>query len=333
MDPTTSALHLPARHVDVGPGAPLLLPTVYCWMFPQVRALHAELMADYPHELYLRNVHPGLDDAHEGLLDAYEQILGAQLDGWATFSRRYVTGGSSEGIFHLLAAHAAHERSTPIYVLDGEYAGYGAYAAALGLQATELSADALLGAPAGRVFVSWPSARDGRTPDRALLDALLERHRVVLDLAYLGLTDPFALNLEHPGIDAVVASLSKPFGLYYQRVGMLWARQEMPSLYGTRWFKNLHSILLGEKVIRTLGWDLLPWIRERQHLAVAHLAAEHDLHLAARDVALLAGADAGQPVAGLERFRRGAEYRVCLTPLMMTMSGDGPEHAQESADA
>ena len=57
---------------------------------------------------------------------------------------------------------------------------------------------------------------------------------------------------------AVIFSLSKPFGVYYHRIGGVLTRAEVPTLRGHLWFKNLFSLHLGERLMAAHGARELP---------------------------------------------------------------------------
>src|SRR5690606_19192592 len=120
----------------------------------------------------------------------------------------------------------------------GEYEGYTIQAGHLGLavETVRLEDVGSLAPDDGmRWFVSQPSARDGDLLPAGLLAALLDRgHRVVLDLSYVGAAAAVArlpIDVTHPGIEAVVLSLSKPFGLFRWRIGWTLSREAVPTLY------------------------------------------------------------------------------------------------------
>ena len=178
-----------------------------------------------------------LDALSEPLTARAAELHAAVAPGLGDFGWRYPTSGSSEGIVHLLArlrTAGAHG----IRVIDGEYEGFGITARQLGLDVASFPLAALPDCspdPRAVWFISQPSARDGNLLPRAVLDDLLDRgHRVVLDLAYLGSTEPRAplVDLRHPAIEAVVMSLSKPYGLFRWRIGWTFAREAVPSLFG-----------------------------------------------------------------------------------------------------
>lgn len=310
-----------------------LLTTVYSWLFPEVEAVVRDWADEYPHELFQENIRPGLDELHLPLFERFTAYHRAEVTGWEAFPHRYPVSGSSEGLFHLLAEHRTATPGLALYALDGEYEGYRAYAESLRVPLVTLPPEALLTAPAGRLFLSHPSARDGNPVDRELLRALLDRHRVVLDLAYLGMTAaPLDLDLDHPNVDAVVTSMSKPFGLYYHRVGFCFARRPIASLYATKWFKNAASITLAERVLdRIPPRSLAERYRPLQLATLDRLSAEGGPRLTPSEVFLLAWTDR-DPGADLAGFRRADRWRFCLTERLRRERSDTEEvgHGQRA---
>ncbi len=298
--------------------APAPLTTVYSYYLPEVREVVDEVAARFPHELLLGNVHPGLDDLHVPLIERFESVHAGNVRGWAALPHRYPTGGSSEGLFHLLARHAAQEPGVPLYQLAGEYQGYRAYAVALGLTIADVAEDEVATLPPGRFLLSHPSARDGDRLAPELLAAILDRHRAVLDLCYLGMTEPLGLDVSHPNVDAVVASFSKPYGLYYFRLGLCWSREPIASLYATRWFKNAFSIEVGKAVLDRLDLGALrARYRHAQALAVERASDDLGAELEPSEVWLLARRRGLRLPPALEPYRRGDGARVCLTEYLM----------------
>lgn len=246
------------------------------------------------------------------------------LSGLAGYPYRYFTFGSAEGLFHLLAQAAARAGVREICTLAGEYEGFGAQAANLGLEVRQVAPEELAALREPRYwFLSNPSARDGNVLPEGLLPELLDRgHRVVLDLAYVGTTWPRSYDLRHENLLAILLSFSKPYGVFRYRMGFTFARREVPSLYGSKWFSDpvraLQAVALAEQVG---PGGLVAALKERQAEAVKRIAEEWGLELEASDAFLVAslaaggGAELAPAVRALiEPFRRGERYRFCLTP-------------------
>lgn len=259
---------------------------------------------------------------------------------------RYPTAGGSEALFHVIAAYgnrARVERFNPeVHVFAGEYEGYKAYAEACGIAVIEHSrADwqavgrAL---PLTALFcLSQPSAIDGNVWRDAndflgILAVGAKAPRVLLDVTYVGsiAEQPLArIAADSPAVQALAFSLSKPFGVYYDRIGGVLCRGAMPSLFGNQWFKNLTSLQLGIALLeRHDVFDLPRRYKNIQREAAALVGRRLGLTLSPCDVSVLAQADnkttADRALANFLRRPAGdldASLRLCLTPAMAEMIG------------
>jgi hypothetical protein len=262
------------------------------------------------------------------------------------FPWRYPTAGGSEALFHVIAAYGNHARSErfdpEVHVFAGEYEGYRAYAEACGIAVVEharadwqavgrtLPASAL-------VCLSQPSAIDGNVWRHAndflaLLAAASDQPRVLLDVTYVGsIAEAPAARIaaDSPAVLALAFSLSKPFGVYYDRIGGVLCRKAMPTLFGNQWFKNLTSLQLGAALLeRHDVFDLPRRYRPIQREAAAQIGRRLGLALTPSDVSVLAlaRADATTDRALAAFLRRpagdiDASLRLCLTPTMAEMIG------------
>ena len=271
-----------------------------------------------------------LDALHAPIMDIVAARVAPYAPGLLDFPNRYPTAGSSEGLFHLLV-NLSNRRIRRIRVLAGEYEGFGIQAANVGMicetyrlgrKGDPNSAWAVKPADDACWFMSSPSARDGNLlPDDIVSHLSNAGHKIVLDLAYLGSTAPTLIDVSHPNIIAVAMSLSKPYGLFRWRIGYLFSRSPIDSLYGSRWFFDAARHLLGVKVLSEIGPTLLqPRYASAQHAITDSLAASgiplrpsDALILAAMPIKDLAGCSAGV-VALLTPFVRADSVRVCLTP-------------------
>src|SRR5581483_2307800 len=271
---------------------------------------------------------------HRGCLErwrAWADAAGVALgDG---FAHHYPTAGANEAIHALLALHAARG-GRRIHVFAGEYEGYTHLAAALGLaviaharEPERYAASLAEHARAGDQFwISQPSAIDGNlwpgfARFRDALAAAAPGVSLIVDLTYVGATavEP-RIELREPPVAAVLWSLSKPFGVYYHRIGGLLSREEIPTLSGHHWFKNLFSLQLGERLLTTYNACELPArYQARQREALAHCRANGQIPDGARasDVVMLAHA----PSAGdaFAEYARAGGLRFCLSPIMDRM--------------
>ncbi|MBR1223553.1 MULTISPECIES: aminotransferase class I/II-fold pyridoxal phosphate-dependent enzyme [unclassified Bradyrhizobium] len=263
----------------------------------------------------------------------------------AGFPWRYPTAGGSEALFHVITAYgnrARVEKFNPeVHVFAGEYEGYKAYAEACGIAVIEhrraewqAVGRAL---PKNALFcLSQPSAIDGNVwphaNDFLALLAATEKPRVLLDATYVGsiAEAPAAkIAVDSPAVQALAFSLSKPFGVYYDRIGGVLCRHAMPSLFGNQWFKNLTSLQLGLTLLeRHDVFELPRRYKTVQREAAIQVGRRLGLTLSPSDVTVLAQAEANattdRALADFLRRPAGdpdARLRLCLTPTMAEMIG------------
>jgi histidinol-phosphate/aromatic aminotransferase/cobyric acid decarboxylase-like protein len=192
---------------------------------------------------FLSSIEPGLNDFHEPIIDALIKARGKDIPALASFPLRYPTAGSEEGIREVLTLLAARGVKR-IYTLRGDYEGYREMARTrrIATQEVELSTPPS-SLERGWWFLSNPSARDGNLLPEGVIAAIANAgHKIFYDLSYMGSTSPGAcFDLTHPNVAFAAISFSKPYGLFYYRVGFTFAREEIPALYANRWFKNVLS--------------------------------------------------------------------------------------------
>src|SRR3989344_7010047 len=137
------------------------IQAVYSYYFPEVRRLITELTREYPHNIFLQSIHPGLDDFHIPIIEEYVDFQGDFVSGLREFPFRYPTAGSSEGIREILT-FLQRRGVRQIYVFKGEYEGYKETAKTRGIDTTEVDWGVdLKSLKKGYWFLSNPSARDG----------------------------------------------------------------------------------------------------------------------------------------------------------------------------
>jgi histidinol-phosphate/aromatic aminotransferase/cobyric acid decarboxylase-like protein len=295
---------------------------VRAYYLPEVRNEISDLARNYPHGIYLEPLTPDLDDFHKPVIKAYIGKFGNFLKGLEDYKWQYCTAGSSEGIFHLLAKIKAQNPDAIIYTLKGEYEGYKEYSKPLGLKTVEVSDVSDAKVP-GYWFISNPSARDGNVIGDELIRKVCDAgHKVIFDATYLGCIPSAVMDVSNPNIIAVLSSMSKPFGMFYYRTGFAFLREEMESLYGNKWFKNIFSLLAAQRIIEKFGPDkLVPKYKRLQNSVVADLKKRTGLPLVASDVFLMATVDrhaaTNEQLRQVQMWKRGDEYRICLTPYFM----------------
>lgn len=291
--------------------------------------------------------------AWTGKQDAYHEDF---FNTWHTWSKPvvdldrelypfyYPTAGASEPLRHLIYDLAARAPHAAVHAFVGEYEGYRAMAEAAGLKFVEHERDGKEGwhTPFGgrlnRVesrmgkndlfFISQPSAIDGNVwGDFNEFVSKMQPNSVVADITYVGAVPSSAIaekfNLNQPAIRNIVFSLSKPFGVYYDRIGGVFSRQEDLGLFGNKWFKNLTSLHFGTRLLNQFSVFELPTRHASRQKEMVRRAGEYlQCDLEPSDVFILA---VGQPIVTdqhwsptmMEYLTRAGKIRVCLTPGMV----------------
>jgi hypothetical protein len=117
--------------------------------------------------------------------------------------------------------------------------------------------------------------------------------------------------------------MSKPFGLYYLRIGAIFARYPLPTLEVNKWFKNVYSIMVASRVLANVNsLDLVQKYRQKQQKAVSRLNRNFGLKAKPSEVVLLANMpkekiEIGDGEMDLTKYARGDTYRFCLTPYFL----------------
>ena len=124
---------------------------------------------------------------------------------------------------------------------------------------------------------------------------------VAVDLTYVGaVARDFTIDLDSPNVAVALFSLSKPFGVYYHRLGGLVARQPQALLHGNLWFKNLFALHLGERLLAEHAARDCPPLRALQQRALEAGIAEGVVALCAPE----RRGDAGHGHRQRHRWRR-----------------------------
>lgn len=340
------------------------LKAVYSYFFPEVRLY---LYEKFPDRLYLTqtltkhlwhslsktfepplklpwtgNGEVDLDSIHEPIIDRVVRAYKPLVPALGGFRWRYPTAGSSEGIFHILAALSAgtfySETATgygTINILEGEYEGYAEYADTLGMlraewtprEALRLEPDPDCRPPVW--FISNPSARNGMIIDNEFINELCDKgHKVILDLAYAGMTKPYEFDVSHKNIAAVVMSLSKPYGVFRFRIGgFTFSREPINSLYANKWFKDVPALLTALRLVEEIppGSMYYKYARMQRFIA-GRIRATTGLPIRPSHVFLLAWMKGcsrkfltPQQKRMVSKYKRGDGYRFCLTPYFEMM--------------
>lgn len=298
-------------------------PTIYCYYFPEVRKVIDSIVKKYPHKIFLKSIIPGLDKFHEPIIERYIRYVKQAVSGLGTFAFRYPVNGASEAIFHLIAHIKTHEPKTPLYTIEGDYQGYKQYADRLKLKIKEVSKEETTEPKLkkGIFFISNPNAHVGEILSNSFIQKVVKRHRLVLDITYVGITRPFNINVQNKNIIAVLSSFSKPMGLYYYRVGFVFSRQEIPTLWPNKWFKNIFSLIIADRLMKKIKFgSLYKKYRPIQEKIIEGLNKKYGLNMYPSEVPLLGLIDPKQVKKTspetremLLKYFRNDVYRLCIT--------------------
>jgi histidinol-phosphate/aromatic aminotransferase/cobyric acid decarboxylase-like protein len=301
-----------------------ILPTktVYSFYYPEIQKIISNITKEYPHDVYLKSINPGLDNFHDDCILAYEQHFAEYLSGLNNYSNKYFTAGASEGIFHVLSHILAFYKDSPLYQLSGEYEGYSAYGQNIGLNFINVGEGDFNLLKPGIFFISNPSARNGNYLDQNIINDICEAgHKVVLDITYFGSASPRVIDLVHENILAVIVSLSKPFGLYYYRIGFTFSRISLPTLEANKWFKNILSCIIATQVLTQLRpFELYYKYSKFQNDYIKIINDSFGINSHSSDVFFLAHTDTSKinsEDSKLSIYKRSKYYRFCLTPFFL----------------
>jgi histidinol-phosphate/aromatic aminotransferase/cobyric acid decarboxylase-like protein len=309
--------------------------TVYGYLYPEVEEVMARAFRDPKLiEMQRRGYTQRQDSMGQSFVETYMEwtrdILNIDAD---RFRFVYPSAGSAEAIRESIAVQATGNRAkgkTTLHMFDGDYEGYVAYAKAHGVDIVLHQRDGYtdtLGkvAEGDTFYISQPSAIDGNLwsgYDRFI--AWLEAHQpslnVFVDLAYLGTLKDKSVRIgtHFKNIRGIFFSLSKAFGIFYQRIGGMFSDREWPSLYANRlWFKNLVNLTLGEELMRQFQPHSLPTkYNPTQMAVVGGLRERFGATVEPSDSVLIAHQPATEPLSSIQRelCRTPNVVRYCLTP-------------------
>ena len=309
-----------------------LSKTVYSLLYPEAKKVLDNLWNEKPHSMYER---PYLDKQDGSHLDFFNTWLN-----WTSSVLKidkglikyfYPTAGSSEAIRDSIAVLASkfltHAHQPSIHVFDGEYEGYASYARAFGLRVVkhnrseyEKSLEKTRPVSGDLFYLSQPSSIDGNVwtgydDFMIFLSAKYPDFKVMLDICYVGtVAKSYQINLTFSNIESVFFSLSKVFGVYYHRIGGVFSRNEISSLHGNRYFKNLFSLRLGTELMTRYGVQELPNKYYNAQFNIIKQLNKKFPDILPSDVVILAHGPKKKGMYG--QLTRGDSVRVCITPSM-----------------
>ncbi len=313
-----------------------IMKTIYVPVHPRVTEIKIELgrAAERTVNMF-QNPHRRQQDLmHEMFFETYGDWSRAALNlDLPSFPFQYPASGSNEAIRETIAFHASQSQTAGqeprIHVFEGEYEGYTAHAQTHNVTIVKHSRDDFEASlehslkPGEPFYLSMPSGIDGNIwPDYdRFLRHLENRHpmtRLMVDLAYLNTTQETPIiRTDSPVIDGIFISMSKSYpGTYYDRVGGLISKTQMPGLYGNKWFKNLNGLLLGINLMTNSPLGEIPadMARAQRH-AIDKLRGVLGDDLTPSDVTFIATQDVPEDPSEIQKsLLRAGKVRYCLTP-------------------
>lgn len=308
---------------------PAPLKAVYSYYFPKIRNIISQTVKEYPHEIFLQSIEPGLDDFHFITIEKYIKYFNKELNWIQDYSNQYFTNWSSEWIFHLLCYIKTIDSNCKIYVFEWEYEWYRWYGENLNLKFETISRQQDLSKlELGYFFISNPSARDWNIiPNNEINEIADLWHKIIIDLTYLWLTPSYKFNLKHPNIIAVICSMSKPFGLYYYRIWFMFSKFEIKTLLPNKWFKNILSLIIANKILDKIKpFELYEENLILQENSLLLFEKKYWIKPMKSNVLLLGYLNSYQVDKTFQDqfniYKRWSNYRFCLTPYFQLLEKD-----------
>lgn len=313
-----------------------IMKTIYVPVHPFVNGIKAELAtrSDEIMKMFSEPHKRTQDNMHEAFFTTYVEWANqaVKIDP-KIFKFHYPTSGSNEAIRETIAHHGNLQQkkghSPRIHIFKGEYEGYRAHADAHQVEVIEhdrenyqdcIDQHLRAGDP---FYISAPSSIDGNIWDgyEAFLTFLENHHpttKLMVDLAYLNTTKKTPnIRVDSEVIETIFISMSKSFpGTYYDRIGGMLSKQELPGLFGNMWFKNLPGLLLGRNLMEnsTLG-DIPKEMSIIQERVVKQLQKTFGVDLTPSDVTFVATQSIPDEPSKIQTLlKRNNIVRYCLTP-------------------
>lgn len=308
--------------------------TVYALVTPEIERAKRDLAFDTGPSLeQCREAWTGKQDAyHNEFFELWHEWSSLVVDiDRSLFPFYYPCAGASEAIRQIIFDNAVISNARAIHVFEGDYEGYRAMAEAARCEFRShrredwrMVAEKM--APGDLFFISAPSAIDGNVwGELNIFLSTMPKNSVVVDATYVGAV-PYAaigerFNLNAVSVYAVVFSLSKPFGAYYDRIGGVFMKQESQALFGNRWFKNLYSIRLGTMMMERCGvFYMADRYGALQKEVAEKISGVLGISLTPSDAFILATGEADNSDLSNYLVRAG-KVRLCVTPMMAASIG------------
>jgi histidinol-phosphate/aromatic aminotransferase/cobyric acid decarboxylase-like protein len=299
------------------------IKTVYSLFYPETKSMTEKIWKSSPIYLY--------EDSFK--LPKYQTEIETDFKNqWLEWSKSqiqfksedfkfYNTAGSSEAIRESLADYKA-KGGQKIYVFHGDYEGYQSLAESYNLEVVKIHRESWKNISANSItdpfYFSNPSSIDGNVWDdcQNFINFMTSQNplsKLRIDLCYVG-SSVKSVNLTLDSVDMIFFSLSKVFGVYFHRIGGVFSKHELKSLYGNQWFKNLFSLHLGISLLKKYSVDYFPnKYRMYQIESIEYINKSENLSLIPSDVIILATSS----VVNLEFVRFPLNHcRYCITPIV-----------------
>ena len=289
---------------------------IYSFTYSEVGELIEKLWLEKPHHLYENNWLKAQDDRHIHFINEWKAWVKDVLQIPSDFAHSYYCNGSSEAIKEALTMHSLSKNPT-IHIFEGEYEGYEALAKNLNIKIVKHKRENWKNSitkikEGDQFYISQPSSIDGNIWGDFNEFAKSVTCKLMLDVAYLGATkhNNYKINI-YDSIHTIFFSLSKPFGVYYHRIGGVISKESLPNLYGNKWFKNIFSVELGMRLLKKYKLGELP----KSYVSYKQKILENYNSLSDCDVFLMA-TNMTKTKSNFSRLKTSKGYlnRYCLTP-------------------
>jgi len=156
------------------------------------------------------------------IIKRFENTLRSKLKSYINLSQLkhcYVINGITEGLNNWIS------NSTKLHILKNDYTYYERLSNIRGIELVDLDS-------CDRVVISCPFSYDGNTNTQQdiIYQCAEQDIPILIDMAYLGTTNPFTLDISKNKQVQIAYSMSKHYALPFDRIGLLWSSQEDQSL-------------------------------------------------------------------------------------------------------
>lgn len=303
---------------------------VYNITYPETKLIKEEMWLSLPHDMYSKTPTKKQDNMHFEFFEAWLNWTKPVLNiNDYDFKYFYPTYGSSDAIKETIAYHATNrsvDNFIPtIHIFNGEYQGYELYAKNYNVRIIKHDINNYkqsimdIAEPNDQFYLSQPSSKDGniwKGYDEFLNWMVINcpKVKIMLDLCYIGtVANEYFINANYNNINTIFFSLSKSFGTFYDRIGGVFCKDEIPNLNENIWLKNLMSLKLGTKLLKTYSVYHLP---QKYQYAQKEAIKIIGRNIIVSDVILLGHKKTNKPDELDKYLTRGDNIRYCLTPIM-----------------